>query len=528
MSTSKHIDRICAIALLLSVALTVLSMDGKSPGLLSAPRAMGYEELFDASMVHTVDFVMDDWDGFLDACPGEEYRPCTAVIDGEPFKDVGIRAKGNSSLRSVEKLDSGRYSFKLEFDHYDTGKTYHGLDKLCLNNLIQDNSMMKDYLVYRMMEQFGVAAPMCSYAWITVNGNDWGIYLAVEGIEDGFLRRNYGAGAGVLYKPDCTSAGRPVNSDDVRLVWHGDDPDGYPDIFGNAKSDVTDAGRTRLVTALRRLGEGDLSVIDIDAVLRYFVVHNFVSNDDGYTGAMVHNYYLHEKDGVLSMVPWDYNLAFLACRDDGANDVVNDPIDSPLCVSGDGSRPMADWIFRDGYGTAMYHRYFAEFLATVDPCGIIGDALALIGPYVERDPTRFCTAESFRSSAESLETLCRLRAESVSGQLDGVIPSTWQARYGREGSLVDASWIDLSAMTAADACPVAAMVDGAGIGRVPGPEAAEEDLPGGYAQDRDPSAGDAIAGPVLLGGSVLGLSFGLAFVFRFRRYGKAWREGGLS
>ena len=53
-------------------------------------------------------------------------------------------------------MGSDRYSFKIEFDQYDGGKTYHGLDKLCLNNLIQDNTMMKDYLTYRLMGEFGV------------------------------------------------------------------------------------------------------------------------------------------------------------------------------------------------------------------------------------------------------------------------------------------------------------------------------------------------------------------------------------
>ena len=143
---------------------------------------------------------MDDWDAFIEGCEDEEYEPCAVVIDGESYKNVAIRAKGNTSLSSVRQLGSQRYSFKIEFDHYDSGKTYHGLDKLCLNNLIQDNTMMKDYLVYRLMGNFGVASPLCSYVYITVNGEDWGLYLAVEGVEDAFLERNYDKEAGELYK----------------------------------------------------------------------------------------------------------------------------------------------------------------------------------------------------------------------------------------------------------------------------------------------------------------------------------------
>lgn len=169
---------------------------------------MGYEALlFDTGRVHTIDIVIDDWDGFLETAQSEQYAPCAVVIDGETLRNVGIRGKGNTSLRSVASMGSERYSLKLEFDQYDTGKTYHGLDKLSLNNIIQDTTYLKDYLSYRLMGAFGVAAPLCSYAWITVNGEDWGLYLAVEAVEEAFLQRNFGSDYGALYKPDSTELG---------------------------------------------------------------------------------------------------------------------------------------------------------------------------------------------------------------------------------------------------------------------------------------------------------------------------------
>ena len=56
----------------------------------------------------------------------------------------------------MSQLGGERYSFKIEFDHYDSGKSYHGLDKLSLNNLIMDSTMMKDYLTYTLMNEFGI------------------------------------------------------------------------------------------------------------------------------------------------------------------------------------------------------------------------------------------------------------------------------------------------------------------------------------------------------------------------------------
>ena len=158
-----------AAALALLLAVLFLRRDGRGPA--AAESSPGYEStLFDVSRVHSVDILVDDWDAFLETAPEEKYASCAVVIDGETVRDVGIRGKGNTSLATVASMGSRRYSFKIEFDHYQDGQSYRGLDKLCLNNLIQDNTCMKDYLAYRLMADFGVDAPLCAYVWVTVNG----------------------------------------------------------------------------------------------------------------------------------------------------------------------------------------------------------------------------------------------------------------------------------------------------------------------------------------------------------------------
>ncbi len=518
MSTGKHIDKVCAAVTALALLLAVLFMNGEALGLRAAAKGMGYEDrIFDPSRVHTIDIVMDGWESFLETCENEEYVSCAVVIDGEAYRNVGIRAKGNTSLSSVSAMGSDRYSFKIEFDHYDSTRSYYGLDKLSLNNTIQDTTFMKDYLTYRLMDEFGVAAPLCSYAYITINGEDWGLYLAVEGVEESFLRRNYGGDYGELYKPDSMDFGggrgngrdfdmerfmdrqeaagdEGVADGDIRAEgsadaggapgmppagftptsgfgekWDGgagpdgmgggailqyvdDDPDSYAAIFDSAKTNPSDVDKERLIASLKGLSQGvDLSsVLDLDAQLRYLVVHNFVVNGDSYTGSMVHNYYLYEEDGRLSMIPWDYNLAFGAFQGNGANRAVNDPIDTPLSVSGDGSRPMADWVFWNEEYTELYHQYFSRFLENIDAGEIIDSAAALIAPYVERDPTKFYTYEEFTRGVEALRAFCALRAESVRGQLDGTIPSTAAGQSADGAALTDASQIHIADMGSMD------------------------------------------------------------------------------
>ncbi len=538
MIKNKRIDAVCCIVLALTLLLTVLFMNGKSLGLSASETTLGYENrLFDTSTVHTIDIAMneDDWEDFLENCTDEEYVSANLVIDGKAVKNVGLRAKGNTSLTSVAQYGNNRYSFKIEFDHYEDGKSYYGLDKLCLNNLIQDNTCMKDYLAYTLMADMGVPSPLCSFVYITVNGEDWGLYLAVEGIEDSFLARNYGSDSGDLYKPDSVSVGGnfdggdfdagddqkdfsdfagdlpdfskfpdfsdsdsdeqnappslPDNTDtdsktdneapggkmdfggfgggfggsgmgssDTKLQYIDDDPESYSNIFSSAKTDVTEADEKQLIASLKTLteyvdGEADESelesVVDVEKVIRYFVVHDFLCNGDSYTGSIIHNYYLYEKDGVMEMIPWDYNLAFGGFGSVEATSEVNSPIDSP--VDGDMTdRPMVAWIFANEEYTALYHQLYQEFIDKWFGDGeleqLISDTVSLISPYVEKDPTSFVSYEDFLTGTETLKSFCNLRTESVSGQLDGTIPSTSEGQNTDSSSLVDASSINLSDM----------------------------------------------------------------------------------
>ncbi|MBQ7680703.1 MAG: spore coat protein CotH, partial [Oscillibacter sp.] len=70
----------------------------------------------------------------------------------------------------------------------------------------------------------------------------------------------------------------------------------------------------------------------------------------------------------------------------------------------------------------------------------------LIAPYVERDPTKFCTYEEFVKGVETLRAFCELRTQSVRGQLDGSIPATDDGQSADSSALIDASALTLSDM----------------------------------------------------------------------------------
>lgn len=211
-----------------------------------------------------------------------------------------------------------------------------------------------------------------------------------------------------------------MGSGDVKLQYSDDEISSYSNIWNNAKTEITTADQKRLIESLKKLSQGEEldSVVDMEQVIRYFVVHNYVCNGDSYTGAMVHNYYLYEEEGQMSMIPWDYNLAFGTFMGSDAQGTVNTPIDSPVSGGAGEDRPMWNWILSDERYTALYHQYFSEFLAQVDIQGIIASACELIRPYVERDPTAFYTAEEFEQGVKTMKQFCSLRSESIAMQLE--------------------------------------------------------------------------------------------------------------
>ncbi len=455
MLKHKYTDAICIGISALVLLLTVLFMNGEALGLTAASSAPGYERrLFDKSKVHTIDIRIGSWEDFLAVAPEEEYVACDLLIDGELFSNVGLRAKGNNSRRLTEKYGHDRYSLKLEFDHYNLG-SYYGLDKFSLDSSFQDNAYLKTWLTYDMMNFMGVPTALCSWVWVTVNGEDWGLFLAIEEPEEAFAKRVYGNGHGQLYKPDYRRL--EDENADVHLRYTDDDFASYDNIFRNAKFDTTKADRRRVIEAIRILSTGENleTAIDIEEVLRYFTVQVFVVNMDSYIGKTGHNYFLYEEDGILQILPWDYNLAF-ATYSLGMPDPINDstlyinyPINTPASGEVMMKRPLFHNLMKVKENYARYHELFDRFLARYFETGyfenLVAETTAMIAPYVKKDPTAFCSYEDYLLAVETIQNFCLLRAQSVRGQLEGTIPSTIRTQ-SEDSTRIDGSSVWLPDM----------------------------------------------------------------------------------
>ena len=508
--SSKIIIALMAAAVVMCI-LVVCNSDKISEALGGSGVTMEYEsELFDTDEVISINIVIDEdtWNEMLDNAMSEEYYVCDVVINGTRVNNVAIRPKGNTSLSSIAMdPDTDRYSLKLEFDHFVDGQTCFGLDKLILNNNYADATNMKEALIYDMYQYLGVDASLYNYAQVSVNGEYWGVYLALEGVEESFMLRNFGTQDGELYKPETMGMGGedmqgmgdfdfgsmpdfgdmdmpdmgsfdPGNMPDMGNFDPGDMPsppdgfepgdmggfsmggggadlnytddelDSYSTIWEGEVTGTGDADHRRVVTALQNISEGtDLETyMDMDNILKYMAVHTFAVNLDSLSGNMAHNYYLYEYDGQLNIFPWDYNLSFggMSMGSD-ATGMINDAIDTPF----DGT-DLFDKILENDEYRAKYHEYLQLLVDEYVNGGKLDEAYnrirSQIDSLVETDPTAFYSYEEYQQAADMLYDVIKLRAESIDGQIKGTIPSTDEGQRQDSSTLIDGSGIDLSIM----------------------------------------------------------------------------------
>jgi len=125
------------------------------------------------------------------------YVRCT-VREGDDFifHDVGIHLKGAAgSFRPV----NDRPALTLNFDKYREKQKFHGLDKIHLNNSVQDGTYLNEYLASALFNAGGVPSPRVSHARVWLNGRDLGFYVLKEGFDTQFMRNHFGSKAGTFY-----------------------------------------------------------------------------------------------------------------------------------------------------------------------------------------------------------------------------------------------------------------------------------------------------------------------------------------
>jgi len=413
------------IAVMLAVCLLILTWmsyaqntNAYTSGSLSGQHETAYtKKVFNKNKVIDIYITISESDlnDMFENAEKEEYKKADVVIDGERIGNVGIRTKGNSSLRTVASSDSNRYSFKIDFNQYNKGQSFLGLTKLNLNNCMSDASYMREYLSYYLFDQMGVPTPAFCFTNIYINGELHGLYLAVEGMEEPFVERYYGSDYGILYKP----VGE--NGAGADLVYIDDNPESYSGL--EAVTDAKEGSDEALVEMIKALNEGrDLDkYLDIDEILRYFAVNTTIVSMDSYQGQFAHNYYLYEEKGKFSILPWDYNMSFGGFMSGGGSSSTSLYIDQPVSGTTLEDRPLIGKLLEVPEYKELYHKYIQEFIngpfSLENMKKLIKETADMIRPYVEKDPTKFVTIEQFEQAVSEVTSSTERTTDNTNGTL---------------------------------------------------------------------------------------------------------------
>ena len=298
-----------------------------------------------------------------------DWFPATVTIDGETHTEVGVRKKGFLGSQSDTKP-----SLKLRYDKYVDGQSLGGvMERMTLNNSVQDPSMVNTCLAYQVFAAAGNPAPRCNFATVTVNGKELGLYVHLEELKKPFLARHFDSADGNLYEGTI--------SDFTPEYWGtmekktNEDEDDWSDVEAvmSALQDPSDAG-------LGTLAE----LVDLDRFLSFWVTESLIGHWDGYAGDRNNYHFYREPEGKFVFLPWGADDTFHLKDDPNPFDNISEPPPSVLALSAIPSRLYNIPEWRAKYAERLKVILDSvwdekELLASVDEMAAIVQEYALPG-----------------------------------------------------------------------------------------------------------------------------------------------------
>ncbi len=296
---------------------------------------------------------------------------------GQRFDSVGIRLKGR--VGSFREL-SGKSSFKIDMNRYVEGQDLDGLEKLTFNNTVVDCSFTKERMAFRVFRALGIPAARTGYVYVTLNGEDYGLYPHIESIDDEFLKRHWEDPSGNLYEAEYMFTGS---------AWYMPDfADGYDGLFDLEEgTDVGNEDVERVTAALNAYGGtsdfyDQLSeVVDWPHHMGTMAAEQWAGQNDGYS-LNENNFYAYfdPTTGLMQIISWDMDYSYLYPSDWGFSWQSVDGRLSNLCIA-------------DPTCKAAYLEVLGGSCDTLDDLDLdqeLEQIIELVEPWIAMDPRREC------------------------------------------------------------------------------------------------------------------------------------------
>lgn len=385
-----------------------------------------YEKLFDTESIETVDLTISEnnWNYLLQNAIDTPYVLASELsIGSESIENIGIKTKGNMSLRNTWDSDSDRFSFTVNFGKYIKKKDYgekqnfYGLEKVSFNSMYGDPTLMKEYLSYLLMTEMGLDTPYYSLVKLNVNGEYWGVYLMLETISDPLIERTLGSSDGFLAKPESPGGDLVYDYDlldqylennntynmDIATysdkdnflsnytgIWdrqaNGVEISDYEEADEEEKAEI-ETNINNVLLWMKKLndlsGTADANtseyqrslekIVDVDKLARYFAANTYLVNLDSYQSRMQQNYGFYLVENQMTILPWDYNLSFGGYGFRNSEDAVNFSITEPVLQTEVTDRPLLNVLLQNDTFNKLYQKYLADCVTIVTAGGTTSD-----------------------------------------------------------------------------------------------------------------------------------------------------------
>lgn len=225
------------------------------------------------------------------------YVPATVQVGTNVYSDVGLHLKGAAG--SSRGFDD-RPALTLNFDKFVKGQTCSGLEKLHLNNSVQDSTFLSENIASQLYREAGVPTARSGHAFLTLNGRDLGLYVLKEGYDTLFLKRNFPSGTNAL--GNLYDGGFVQDVDQELELDSGKGPADYSDLRRLRKA--ADAPQSRRAAELER-------VLNVDRFLTFLAIQALTDDWDGY-GRNRNNYrlYFDPTTGKAEFIPHGMDQLF--------------------------------------------------------------------------------------------------------------------------------------------------------------------------------------------------------------------------
>jgi len=306
-----------------------------------------------------------DWAGTLDSLrlQGSGLMFATVTIDGEMYKNAGVRFRGSRSF----KIGKKRNPLHIKLNYINKNQNHQGYKTIKLSNSLRDPSMLREVLGYEIARDY-MPAPKANFAKVNINGEFYGLLVNVEDISNEFLTSQFGSDDGAFFKcsPDISKKPTPgCKKGTFASLEYEDGVQCYIENYEMKSEDGWD-DIIELTSILANNPKDIEKVLNVDRTLWMLAFNNVLVNLSSYSGKNSQNYYLYkDSKGQFNPIIWDLNLAFGSFKNvGGGSDLVLKELQSldPLLHADNPYKPLVSQLMKSDEYKKIYLSHMRTIL----------------------------------------------------------------------------------------------------------------------------------------------------------------------